>query len=257
MAIHRFVVSKIYNNIPGCEGINIVVNKDNLSRRIPVSTNVELGDNLFFNSDNRYLGKCSIDQFTHAFFKANTSFRVRRLVHFTNSNNLRNIKRYGLLSIAELIRRNIPYHNNDDQRLDNYKDGICCTLENPNRRLISAYSYGRVDSEYEVLYINPAILYDLFPDIPKFRIYFDHNAAANQSSSSTFDIEIMFKESLRIETYNRQFNEYLPQYFDRVGKSVFQTTSPQAEVIIFDSIPPKYIFLDEEMTRSIKDEEYE
>jgi hypothetical protein len=257
MSISRFEVLRIYENIARYPNMKLVMNSKNISRTISSTIDVAIGDNLFFGSDDKYLGKCSADKFTHTHFKQNTENRVRRLVHFTDSSNLKNIKRHGLLSENELSQRNITHSINDRQRFDRQLDGICFTLEKANERLLTAYSYNNPSKTYVKLFVKPTILFDLLPDVPLFRIYYDHNAAASQSQSSTDNVEIMFKNELCIETFNYIYQQYLPQNFNRINKSDYETTSPQAEVMIFGCIPAKYIFLDENFTRCIKDECYE
>lgn len=160
---------------------------------------------------------------------------IKKLVHFTSSENVENILAHGLLSISILTKNKIPYVSNDNIRLDKKLDGINISIENINLYLLNIFqkNYKR---DYVIIELSPSLLYILFYEkegrkkLIK-REYYDYNAAALDTCSSEYNIEIMFSKKL----YKKN------KFFDRYNKADNIPTCIQAEIIIKDYIPLQYI----------------
>lgn len=250
MPFKKYSVESIHNK--GYD-YKIVVYNGSDAIHLDSDEQINIGDYLFFDDDNGYLGHCTPGQFTRTYFKKNTERRVLKLVHFTDINNLENIKKHGLCSKSHLNKNRIVYYSNDEQRMDGIVQGICLTVNYVNHFLLNSFKRKYRKKQYVVLYIHPNILYNLLPTEPIFRVYFNHNAASSYAKSSIIDIEIMFQERFDIKIYDYYSYDWVNKTYKRDNLNEYQTTSPQAEVVIYDRIPPEYIFLDEDLKISIKD----
>jgi hypothetical protein len=252
MPVSRFCVKSIHKTIFGYTKVDFDVDS---SIHLRDDEEIHVGDYLFFDDDSNIIGHCTPSQFTGEHFKYNTENRVLRLVHFTDIRNIEFIREYGLFSKRILDEKGIEYFNNDELRMEGIYQGICVSVNYENHLLLNSFKRKYQQSKYVTLYIKPSILYDLFPTEPKFRVYFNHNAASSCVESSIIDIEIMFQERFNIKLYDRFTSDWVERTFIRGQSDEYKTTSSQAEVIIYDHIPPEYIYLDEKFTLSIKDSE--
>ena len=161
---------------------------------------------------------------------------IKHLVHFTDSKNVESIKRHGILSVQQLMDRGMVFRRNDFGRYDNMLDYISLSITNPNLVLLSSYiSKGTID-DVKVVIIDATILYK---EINTPRIYCDRNAANGtcKKGSSIHHFENMFVETLEYQTPS---TGKLYSY-NRAIKRPNDTTDPQAEILFYRRIDPKYI----------------
>ena len=152
---------------------------------------------------------------------------IRNLFHFTRETNLRAILYHGLFSRRLLDQHNIAFSFNDAIRLDNAREAISLTIGFPNYKIL--YRWRQLDPaiKWVVLSISPAVLWNLKCAFCK------TNAASNhvrlQDINSRMSVEALADMFGNFPTKTRGA---IPSYF---------TTSPQAEVLVIDHIPAKYI----------------
>lgn len=160
---------------------------------------------------------------------------IRYLVHFSNIQNYDSIKKNGLLSVAEMRKRNISFKSNDDNRYDGALDYISLSVTDINKKLLNSYEARGSFSRYKVFYIDAAVLYLEKTE----RIYCVTNAATAGASkgSNVSDLYNMFQPQVKYtntsgdHVYNRQ----------KQAVAYNSTTDPQAEILFKTCIPPKYI----------------
>ena len=141
------------------------------------------------------------------------SRNIKELIHFTNILNVNSIMLHGLLP-RRLVDREFPNaYVNDENRFDNYKNATCLSVSFPNYKMFYKYQNENKGMDWAVLSLNPELLADL--DIRYF-FFFKENAAKSDSSRCTF--EQMFGGSMGCNPEN-----------------------PQAEILAFGIIDPKYI----------------
>ena len=152
---------------------------------------------------------------------------IIKLIHFTAINNIKNIKKNGLLSVDNLKRENIEFLYNDSDRFDE-RGGVCLSITNPNRHLIRQFTLRNKDIEWAIIEIDPSILetYDC--------LFFDTNASfakcrnrSEKELSNFSSLSGMFKEEI----------ENKSGILKRVSKKSNETTCEQAEVIVKKNIP--------------------
>lgn len=162
--------------------------------------------------------------------------KIEYLVHFTDEENVESISKYGLLSIDEMNSKGIKYKRNDSDRLDKHTNYISLSITHPNT--IMSYHCKmthRIGNVY-IVYIDAKILYE---KIKTPRIYCDRNAAGPtcRMGSHFDDLRNLFCDNI---SYATTFNSYR---YDRIkdGRTDNETTDPQAEILFFKYIDPKYI----------------
>lgn len=152
---------------------------------------------------------------------------VPHLVHFTRCDNLSSILRHGLQSVSSCDTGGIRAVRNDTMRLDGQLDGISLSITSPNFRMF--YKYRQLDSsaDWAVLLLSPAILWELSCG------FYRHNAAdARMRHLPRKKMETVpaFREMFAVLDTPRE--PWLRRY---------DPTDPQAEVMVYETIPARFI----------------
>lgn len=153
--------------------------------------------------------------------------RIVALAHFTQLENLDSILRNGLLSKEALAQKQISYNYNDELRLEGKNDAICLSISFPNYKMFYKYRCSK-KGEWCVLELDPSILYEK-------ECLFCISNAASSGELRRSDAEKMNISGLKKLFYDPTFHR------DSVNLHTRYTTNPQAEVLVLDSIEPKYI----------------
>ncbi|HIE4194040.1 MULTISPECIES: DarT ssDNA thymidine ADP-ribosyltransferase family protein [Burkholderia] len=155
---------------------------------------------------------------------------IKYLVHFTRLSNLASILRHGLVCLDELDGRKISGVVNDEHRLDG-TDAVCVSIGLPNYRMFYRYrkQKGNELEEWVVVVIHPSVLWEL-PCA-----FCTTNAASNRVSNVPIDqrtgldaFQAMYDDFDDIVRADLRLMDYLP-------------TNPQAEVLMLEGVPRKYI----------------
>ena len=165
---------------------------------------------------------------------------ITTLVHFTRIENLQNILQEGLLGRSLLEVREQQFLPNDLKRLDRHKEAICLSISFPNYQLFSKFSRsdntGQPDySGWVVLVLDAKVLWELNC------AFCQENAASSKVRYIPLEerkkpdaLKDMFVDvciDTKGDVYKRQSLQ-IPNHYP---------THPQAEVLVFNSIPVKYI----------------
>lgn len=161
---------------------------------------------------------------------------IKYLIHFTDTENIESIKKYGILSVQELKNRNIAFKYNDENRMDNKLDYISLSISTINRWLINNFISSGKLNDPSIIYIDASILYK---EINTHRYYCDRNAAAGscQKSSNIDGLINMFPENLQYQTTTNSF--YYDREYDMRKEN--EPTDIQAEILYNNRVDPKYI----------------
>lgn len=161
---------------------------------------------------------------------------IRCLLHFTHASNLASIVEYGVLSRAECWCHKIKPRINDPVRLDYLQGYVPTSIEWPNWQLF--YRYRKLarpepDDNWAVLVIRPDIIWA-------------HPCVFTSINASSYS-----QTSISMKT--RGHPEYFEQLFGNEplrGRGIRREqlqipdnfpTSPQAEVLVRDLVPPDRI----------------
>ena len=169
--------------------------------------------------------------------------RITTLMHFTRIENLSSILQQGLLGRNILEERGQDFEWNDSQRLDEHKEAVCLSISFPNYRMFYSIRERKKetneanDSQWVVLLLDAKVLWEL--DCA----FYQENAASNPADGITPSLEQRKTSSALTSMF---VEDYVNRQGSRVLRQVLQIsnnypTNPQAEVLVFDSIPTRYI----------------
>lgn len=179
---------------------------------------------------------------------------ITRLIHFTEAKNIESILKYGILSVKELKERGIPYDNNDSQRLDGHLNAISLSVQNPNQFLLRNFIKKYPNKKYKAIILHPALLFCINnpsgTELAK-RLYCNYNAAARITKKSLDDISTMYEEAVQMFSWKTN-NSWVDT---RKNLDDNETTSNQAEILFFESIPCDYILDIKDLFDDVLDEE--
>ena len=163
-----------------------------------------------------------------------TELGITTLIHFTRTENLQGILQEGLLGRRLLEARGQQPLFNDPSRIDGHKEAVCLSISFPNYQLFSKFSRSSYDSppdysQWIVLLLDPRVLWEL-------DCAFCQENAARKAVSSIPLVDRRKPAALKgifEDFYNIRHQDLsIPQDYP---------THPQAEVLVFDPIPVRYI----------------
>ncbi len=156
--------------------------------------------------------------------------QITRLLHFTRLQNLSSILSAGLLGRRTLETWSLPRRPNfnDAYRFDGFREAVCLSINFPNYKMFNALSC-QDRKKWVVLSLEPYILWEF--DCA----FFEGNAASNSVKAIPLEDRRQFSALVQMfadqHSYTRQ-SLAIPDGY---------TTDPQAEVLVFEPIDPKYI----------------
>jgi hypothetical protein len=159
-----------------------------------------------------------------------TECGIKRLVHFTRIDNLKSILHHRLLgrrSLERLFSTDKPIFN-DAHRFDGHPEAICLSISFPNYRMFHKYK-SKNEKEWVVLVLEPCILWEFEC------AFFEENAASNSAKN----VALLHRKEC--SSLARMFMDSPPYNRQDLGIPNNYTTNPQAEVLVLESIAPKYI----------------
>ncbi len=156
--------------------------------------------------------------------------QIEWLVHFTQADNLPNIMQYGLLPRTVLDEQNIHSFYNDDYRYDDCLNAICMSIEFPNYKMFYKLRQDNPQTDWVVLFLKADILCD-------FPCAFCYTNAGNAAMYST-PIEQRMGKNAFLRLFDDPPNGPTRKELN-IGD--WYPTNPQAEVLVFGTIPTEYI----------------
>lgn len=166
---------------------------------------------------------------------------IKKLYHFTQAKNLNSIFERGILSRNTIYNLRIDAAVNDSERLDRHTDAISVSISGPNYQMLYALKKGKQNrgetcpgDTFVLLELDPSLLYEL--DCA----FYPTNAASNRvrhASKTEFQgaqaLENMFADGVPCPagTYSRA----------KWNLDSCEASDPQAEVLVFETIPARYI----------------
>lgn len=155
--------------------------------------------------------------------------RIPFLVHFTRIENLPSILEQGIVARAQLSP---GFVSNDNARLDEFLEASCLTVGYPNWSMFYKYQCQDARFNWAVLTVSPEVLTALpclFHASNAASAQFkDKNDESLESRMGLHGLETMFYD----EPQGLRSSRELPSYW---------TTDPQAEVLVFETIPVGFI----------------
>ena len=153
------------------------------------------------------------------------------LVHFTRIENLQGILQEGLIGRRLLETRGQQFLFNDHDRVDGHKEAVCLSISFPNYQMFykKRKSKKTVESQWVILLLEAKVLWEL-------DCAFCQRNAAHKSVSS-----IPLTDRKRPEALKGMFEDFYNIRPQDLSIPLDYPTHPQAEVLVFDPIPARYI----------------
>lgn len=150
------------------------------------------------------------------------------LMHFTQAENLPGIFEYGICPRADLSEEEAIF--NDEYRFDNCENAVCTSIEFPNYKMFYSLRVNNPGVDWAICVISAAAMVD-------FDCAFCEMNAGSKSMYSMPLAERMGSRALQnlfkdVSDGRRRSDLGIPDCFP---------TNPQAEVLVFDTIPVGYI----------------
>lgn len=155
---------------------------------------------------------------------------IKYIWHFARLKNLGSILHHGLIGRSTLERWAEPPEFNDSYRLDRQKDAVCCSIGHPNYKMFYSLRMNNPAEEWVVIACKPDILWE------KECAFCTENAASNNVAC------IPIEQRKNKKAFERMFEEVdgIPSRAE-IGLGNDCPTNPQAEILVFGNIEPKYI----------------
>lgn len=153
-------------------------------------------------------------------------YNITKLYHFTRVENLASILQNGIIPIQQLKNSGVSYFNNDKMRLDRCQNANCVSIGFPNYKMFYKLRQQDVNADWVVLELDASILYNFV-------------CAFCRSNAARYDIAAQsLNKRIGLAALDAMFDE---QEHKRSNIPYYYPTDPQAEVLVFGSIPPEYI----------------
>ena len=172
--------------------------------------------------------------------------QIPYLIHFTRWENLDGIIQNGLC--PRILLEDLPYNVeiNDELRLDGHEDSVSLSIAFPNYKMFYRYRSNVQSRGWAVIVIHPSVLWEYECAFCK------HNAA--DSRISRVDINTLktveaFKgmyeelQAVKFPYFLAENQQHMANELSRSFNNLkaYDPTDPQAEVLVFDVIPPEKI----------------
>lgn len=155
---------------------------------------------------------------------------IKYLLHFTPASNLANIFHNGLLPRTTLENNQNDFIFNDTIRIDGHPDSLSISISFPNYKMFYKYRTAPNAPDMAVLVLNPELISE-----KDCAFYYENAAKGDFNKTSALPYK-------NIDSWREMFTEnFKGKIRSSLGISNFYTTNPQAEILVFDKIEPKYI----------------
>ncbi|KVT52833.1 hypothetical protein WK54_18765 [Burkholderia ubonensis] len=150
------------------------------------------------------------------------------LLHFTRLSNLQSILRHGLVCRNSLDGTNVIGTVNDQHRLDG-TDAVCVSIAFPNYKMFYRCRCEHPQEEWVVVAIQPKALWEL-------RCAFCiTNAASNRVTA------IPLAQRTGLPAFRAMYDDFDDKIRANLNLKDSIPTNPQAEVLMLDGVPVRYI----------------
>lgn len=154
--------------------------------------------------------------------------KISSLFHFTHIDNLESILKHGLLSRKKVDR--LPERANlvvnDNLRLDGRIEAISLSIGFPNYKMF--YIYRKIPEDWVIIGLKPDILWEL-----------DCSFCVENAAKRDIN-EISLEELKKPESLEEMFMDFKKIMRQDLSIPEWFPTNPQAEVMVFNSIPFNY-----------------
>ena len=164
--------------------------------------------------------------------------KITKLIHVTRKENLKSILNYGILSRDDLIKRNIDFKFNDNDRYDQWEFASCLSVTNLNPFLIKRFIERQKlnAKDFFEIHVKPTVL------VNNECIFCDTNAASmtfNEYRKNPEKLDLL-KSWLALEGMFGKTVRQTKGKIRRLHKQDNETTCSQAEICVIGKITQDY-----------------
>ncbi len=158
-----------------------------------------------------------------------TTMGIKYVYHFTRLQNAARVLNDGLISRQILEVGPNPPIFNDEYRYDQQKNAICCTIGHPNYKVFYPFQMAYKE-EWVIIVVQSKVLWEL--DCA----FCVENAASNNVTT------IPINARKGVSAFKKMFEEIEGKPSRKELEIIDRfPTNPQAEILVFNQIDPKYI----------------
>lgn len=157
-----------------------------------------------------------------------TTRGIKALFHFTRIENLDSILRHGLLTRSECAARNCGAIFNDAYRIDG-TGAVCASISFPNYKLFYPFRCATPGVEWVLIALYPSVMWELPSAF----------CTANAASAQVTAIPLEGRKG--VHAFQRMFEDFGEKKRADLNIPDHYTTNPQAEVLLLEGAPMKYI----------------
>lgn len=151
---------------------------------------------------------------------------IEVFVHFTNVTNLPSILDLGLLPREDLDYYFIDYSYNDSYRMDLVKNSVSLSVSSPNYRMFYKLRCANPNTHWAVILLSAI-------DVLKLDCAFCYTNAANSCITN-----IPINNRKTATAFESMFmDELFGNKRSEIGLELYETTDPQAEILVMEPIP--------------------
>jgi len=151
--------------------------------------------------------------------------KIEYFVHFTAERSLGSILKNGILPVATLRKKKIPFYYNDAKRIDTREDAISLSVSFPNHEVFYRFRKAYPKQNWVVL------LLDAKGIVCKDVAFYPHNAANKVCASTPWEFNKGYENFTNMFRYPGRDPNISDAY----------TTDVQAEVMVRGEIEPELI----------------
>lgn len=157
-------------------------------------------------------------------------YNIQYLLHFTQAENLESIFQVGLLPVNQFEETGVRAKINDPFRFDYCAGATSLSIHFPNYKLFYKFREQNRSIDWAILALEPSILWEK-------KCAFCTDNAANSHIAN-----IPIKNRMGVRAFTKMYDE-IPNKPSRKVLGILNQcpTNPQAEVLTFGEIEPKYI----------------
>ena len=152
---------------------------------------------------------------------------IPHLVHFTHCDNLQSILRHGLISVAGCEAQGIRGVRNDKIRLDGQPEAISTSIAFPNYRMFYKYRQMNALADWAIFILSPSVLWEK-------KCGFSRNNAADARMRCLPRAKLATAQA-----FEGMFDS--PDLSREAWLRSYDPSDSQAEVLVYETIEPRYI----------------
>lgn len=153
---------------------------------------------------------------------------IKALFHFTRIENLDSILRHGLLTRSQCVEQNCRAVFNDAYRID-ATDAVCASISFPNYKLFWPFRCDTRGAEWVVIVLHASVMWE------------SSSAFCTANAASAAVTAKPLEERTGLAALKLMFEDFGTTARADLGIPNHYTTNPQAEVLLLEGAPRKYI----------------